>query len=253
MLKKRIIPIQLLDQNRLVKSINFNCFRDVGDPISSSSVYNAQLADELIFLDISRDLEKKIHFLGNILEEVSKVSFMPLSVGGKISSYEDACFLIKKGADKVVINTAAYLKNNLLKEISDNFGSQSLVVSIDVILEKNRYFCVSNNGRKLETSSLEEHINFIESNGAGEILIQSIDCDGKMQGMDMVLLKKVCDFTNLPVIACGGVGNCNHLKEVFLNTEVSAVACGSLFNFTDTNLIRAKSYLSNYDIPFKKV
>ncbi len=252
MLKKRIIPVQLLLNNRLVKSVKFNEYRDVGDPVSSSHVYNSQYADELIFLNIDKN-PTGIEPLEAVLESVSEVCFMPLSVGGGVRNYKDAATLIKRGADKVVINTICYDKPQIISEIANNFGNQAVIVAIDVKKNIEGYSLYSNCGRTMESVPLEEHCNNCINAGAGEILIQSIDQDGTMQGYDLELMRHIKNIVDIPIIALGGAGNYLHLRDVFLESNVSAVACGSLFNFSDSNLIRAKAFLSNYNLDFKIV
>ncbi|MFQ5890822.1 MAG: imidazole glycerol phosphate synthase subunit HisF [Gemmatimonadota bacterium] len=252
MLKKRIIPIQLLIDGRLTKTVRFGSRRDVGDPVASSKVYSAQNADELVFLNISRS-ERTIEAMFELLERVSEVCFMPLSLGGGIRSARDAARLIRHGADKVVINSTAYRDHCVVREVVDEFGSQAVVVSIDVRRENGAYVPYSDCGRRREPVSLDDHVRTALEQGAGEILINSIDRDGTMDGYDLVLLRRVADRSTIPVIGCGGAGHYNHLKEAFLETNVSALACGSLFNFGDNNPIRAKAFLSNYGIPFKVI
>jgi len=251
-LKKRIIPVQLLLKNRLVKTINFDEYRDVGDPVSSSRVYNSQYADELIFLNIDKN-SVDISPLEETLESVSKVCFMPLAVGGGIRNFKDAATLINKGADKVVLNSICYENLELISEISDNFGSQAVIVAIDVRNKEECFTLYSNGGQKKESVSLANHCRNCISAGAGEILVQSIDQDGAMHGFDLQLMDYVNNIVDIPVIALGGAGNYLHLRDVFLATNISAVACGSLFNFSDSNLIRAKAFLSNHNLEFKIV
>ena len=252
MLKKRIIPVQLLLNNRLIKTVQFGEFRDVGDPVSSSKVYSAQDADELVFLNIDRS-GGSIQSLLTLIERVSGVCFMPLAIGGGIRCLADAESLIKNGADKIVINTICYSHPGLIAEIAEQFGSQAVVVSIDARKDPStgKYLLLSNCGTKLEAISLEDHIKTVTRYGAGEILINSIDRDGTMTGYDIDLISLAMRFSRQPVIACGGAGNYMHMKEAFLQTGVGALACGSLFNFGDNNPIRAKAFLSNYNIPFK--
>ena len=254
MLKKRIIPVQLLLDGRLVKTKQFGAYRDVGDPVASSRVYNAQNADELVFLNINRSA-RGIDPLLTLLERVSEVTFMPLSLGGGVTSYDSAARLIRSGADKVVLNSAAYSDPQLITSIADAFGSQAVIVSIDARLDSNsgEYTVYSDCGRKAEAVTLDAHLEKVVAAGAGEIFINSIDRDGMMNGYDIPLLKKVASAVPIPVIGCGGAGHYNHLKDAFLETRVSALACGSLFNFTDSNPIRAKAFLTNYGIPFKVV
>lgn len=252
-LKRRIIPVQLLMNGRLVKSKRFADWRDVGDPVKSSAVYNSQYADELIFLNIARD-RASVQPLADLMQKVSRECFMPLSVGGGIHSFDDAAYLIQNGADKVIINSAAYANKAMLSDLADRFGSQAVVVAIDVKRTADGNYAVwSNSGQQLEPIELQAHMHNCEAAGAGEFLIQSIDQDGTMEGFDIDLLRFACKVSNLPIIGCGGSGNYNHLKEAFLSTDVSALACGSLFNFSDSNPLRAKAFLSNYDLPFKVV
>jgi cyclase len=253
-LKKRIIPVQLLLDGRLVKTRQFGTYRDVGDPVASSRVYNAQNADELVFLNINRSA-RDIEPLLTLLERVSAVTFMPLSLGGGITSYDSAASLIRSGADKVVLNSAAYQDPELITRIADAFGSQAVIVSIDARIDQDSgdYTLYSDCGRNAEPVALDAHLERVVAAGAGEIFINSIDRDGMMNGYDIPLLKKVAAAVSIPVIGCGGAGHYNHLKDAFLETRVSALACGSLFNFTDSNPIRAKAFLTNYGIPFKVV
>lgn len=252
MLKKRIIPVQLLINNRLVKTIQFNNYRDVGNPVTSSKIYTDSDADELIFLNINRD-SRSIESLLNLIEKVSEVCFMPLSLGGGIKTSDDAELLIKNGADKIVINSACYRDKPIISKIAEKFGTQAVVVSIDVKLDESNgnYQLYSDCGKQQETISLEQHIREVIEYGAGEIFINSIDRDGTMTGYDIILGKMVVEYSSVPVILCGGAGNFEHMKEAFCETGVSALACGSLFNFGDNNPIRAKAFLTNYDLPFK--
>lgn len=252
MLKRRIIPIQLLLNGRLVKSKRFADWRDVGDPVKSSAVYNSQYADELIFLNIARN-QDSVKLLADLIQKVAEECFMPLAIGGGIRTFDDAAFLIQNGADKVVINSAAYTDHELLSRISNRFGSQAVVVAIDAKRSGDGYITLSAGATQSESISLQEHIKVCETTGAGEFLIQSVDQDGTMEGFDLDLLNQACAVASVPVIGCGGSGQYNHLKEAFLETDVSALACGSLFNFSDSNPLRAKAFLSNYGLQFKVV
>ncbi len=252
MLKRRIIPIQLLLNGRLVKSKRFDNLRDVGDPVKSSAVYNSQYADELIFLNIARNSTSVLP-LADLMQKVSRECFMPLAVGGGIRNFDDAAYLIQNGADKVVINSAAYSNNRLVSRIADRFGTQAVVVAIDAKQDRANYVVMSASASQPEAVTLEEHIYACETAGAGEFLIQSVDRDGMMEGFDLALLRLACSSASVPVIGCGGAGQYNHLKEAFLETDISALACGSLFNFSDSNPLRAKAFLSNYGLQFKVV
>ena len=252
MLKRRIIPIQLISNGRLVKSIKFKDFRDVGDPVKSSAIYNSQNADELILLNVSRE-NNSCQTLIEILKKISEVCYMPLAVGGGINKFSDAALLIESGADKVVINSSAYNNLELINLVAKHYGNQAVVVGVDVKFCANEYQLLSQNATKIEAIGLNEHLKLCEAEGAGEFLIQSIDQDGVMNGYDIELLKLACSTVKSPIIGCGGSGNYNHLKEAFLETDVSALACGSLFNFSDSNPMRAKAFLSNYDFHFKVI
>ena len=254
MLKKRIIPVQLLAGGRLVKTKRFTAPRDVGDPVASSKVYNDQSADELIILNIARG-ESSIAPLLNLIERISEVTFMPLAMGGGIRTVDDAERLIRNGCDKIILNSACYRQPGLIRSIAHSFGSQAIIVGVDVRFdgELGEYVCYSSCGEVRESISLKEHLGCIEEHGAGELFINSIDRDGMMTGYDTELARLVVNQTRLPVIACGGAGHVGHLQELFLETGVQAAACGSLFNFGDNNPIRVKAHLTNRGIPFKRI
>jgi cyclase len=254
MLKKRIIPVQLLAAGRLVKPVRFGQWRDVGDPVKSAAVYNSQQADELIFLNIERG-RRDVQALATLVRDVSRVCFMPIAMGGGIGSAEDAAFLILHGADKVVVNSSAYDWPEVIAQTAERFGAQAVMVCVDAAWDAaaGRYRLYADCGRRAQDVPLEEHLRRCAEAGAGEIMIQSIDRDGTMSGYDTRLIGLAMKATTLPVIGAGGSGNYEHLREAFLDTGVSALACGSLFNFSDSNPMRAKSYLSNYGLRFKVV
>lgn len=256
MLKKRIIPIQLLSEGRLVKTKQFGPARDVGDPVASSRVYSAQQADELVFLNINRDA-RSIAPMVELLDRVSEVVFMPLALGGGITSFADAETLLRHGADKVVLDSIAYREPALITKIADRFGAQAVVVCLDVRREggapDGAPALFSDCGRVRESVPLSEHVRRVVDAGAGEILLQSIDRDGTMTGYDVPLLAEVSEGCPIPVIGAGGAGTYEHMRDAFTGSRVSALACGSLFNFGDNNPIRAKAFLSNYGLKFKIV
>jgi imidazole glycerol-phosphate synthase subunit HisF len=253
-LKKRIIPMLLLHDDRLVKTVRFDTWRDVGNPVKSAAVYNSQYADELVFLNIARQ-KRSVERLARVIGEVSKVCFMPVAMGGGVSSADEAAFLILNGCDKVVINSAAYDHPEIITRTAEKFGAQAVIVSIDARWEPayNDYRLFSDCGRVSRPVSLAQHLKACERAGAGEIMIQSIDRDGTMSGFDIELIKRTMSVTSLPVIGCGGSGNYVQLRDAFVATDVSALACGSMFNFSDSNPIRAKAFLTNQGIPFKVV
>ena len=251
MLKRRIIPIQLFSNGRLVKSKQFLSPRDVGDPVMSSKVYSNQDADELILLHIDR-FEDSINTLVETVKKISKECFVPLSVGGGIKSLSDAERLFNAGADKVILNSAVFSNPNIIKEIANLAGTQAVIVGIDVKFENNEYSIYSNSSKVFENTPLSDYIEQVISLGAGEIFIQSIDKDGEMSGYDLNLLNKVYKISSVPVIAAGGPGNFEHLYDA-LKIGINAVACGSLFNFGDNNPLRAKAFLKNLGVPLKKI
>ena len=213
MLKLRIIPIQLLVGGRLIKTVQFEGDRDVGDPVASSRVYSDQSADELIFLNIDRN-DRTVAPLVPLLDAVSAVCFMPLSLGGGIRNIEDVALLIRHGADKIVINSAAYEDLDLLRRVADDFGAQALVVGVDVRRDPDGTpVLYSDCGRRRREADLEEHLDRVVAAGAGEIMVNSIDRDGTMSGYDVPLLAQVTERTDIPVIGCGGAGNFEHLRD----------------------------------------
>lgn len=250
--KVRIIPVLLLSGDRMVKGKQFSDFKDTGDPIFAARIYNAQFVDELIFLDINATNENRRTNL-KVIDSVSKECFMPLTIGGGINSVNEIKNLLDVGADKVVINSAVYTNLQLISEAANIFGSQCVIVGIDVKLEDDVYILYSHSGKIKQNVSLEEHIKQVTDAGAGEIFINSIDRDGMMKGYDEVLIEYVMSLTNLPIIACGGAGNFMHLVNTFKNTGVGALAMASIYHFGDNNPVRARSYLKNQDINIKIV
>ncbi len=251
MLKNRIIPIQLLSNQRLVKTTKFSAPRDVGDPIMSSKVYSNQDADELILLNIDR-VDNSVDTLVSTVKKIATECFVPFSVGGGISSLRDAQKLFSAGADKIIINSATFDNPQVITEIASLAGTQAVIVGIDVKLINGDFIIYSNSSTIAQSVSLSDHISRVITAGAGEIMIQSIDNDGLMQGYDINLIKDTVRQSSVPVIAAGGAGSFEHLNEAF-QAEANAVACGSLFNFGDNNPLRAKAFLSNLGIPLKRI
>jgi cyclase len=251
MLKKRVIPVLLLKNNRMVKGKMFSDYRDTGAPISQTKIYNSHSVDELIFLDIEGSLHKG-NELVELIQEISKESFMPFSVGGGISTIQDIRNIITAGADKVIINSAAIGNPKFISQASNIFGKQAIIISVDVKKENNEYIIYSQSGKKRENVTLESHLQMVEEAGAGEIFLNSIDRDGMMDGYDIELLKKIKNIMSIPVIICGGAGNFEDLYQGFLN-GAHAVACASLFHFGDNNPTRARSFLLNKNIAMKNI
>ena len=252
MLKKRLIPLMLIDNGRLIKTVKFGASRDVGDPVQSAKVYSDQNADELLILNASRD-DRTITKTLEILRELSKNCFMPLTVGGGITSIEDVRILIRSGADKVLVNSAAYRNLDLLKIIVREFGSQALIIGIDCLGEAGRWSCLSKCGSIVESIELEDHLRRVQEAGAGELLIQSVDRDGAMCGLDLDLLRKVTLCAKIPVRGAGSVGNYHDLLDGYKIEGIDAIGVASLFHFSDSNPHRAKAMLQNHNLNFKLV
>jgi len=252
MLKQRLIPTLLLKNNRMVKGVNFDKYRDTGDPISTARIYNAQYVDELMIIDIDATNEGR-SFKVDVIERVAKECFMPLTIGGGINTIEDIRNLVSHGADKVMINTAAYLNESLITEASEMFGKQCIVVGIDVRKEENDYVLYSNSGNVRRDIDLIAHVQKMEALGAGEFFLNNISRDGLMEGYDLDLIELVSRNTNLPLIACGGAGNFKHLADAYIQTKVSGLAMASIFHFGDNNPIRARAYLKNNGVPIKEI
>lgn len=252
MLKKRIIPTLLLRKGRMVKGVNFDSYRDTGDPVFASRVYNSQYVDELVFLDIDATNEGR-ETNAEIIERVSKECFMPLTIGGGIHSIETIRKLLNSGADKVVINSAAYSSPELITKGAEMYGSQCIVLGVDVKKEEGTYVLYKNSGKIKCDVLLLDHIKKMVKLGAGEVFVNDITNDGKMSGYDHELIRLVNDAVNVPIIACGGAGNFKHLEDAFVETGVDALAMASIYHFGDNNPIRARAYLMNHQIDIKKV
>jgi cyclase len=250
-LKRRIIPVELLSRSRLVKSVGFAQHRDVGDPVKSSKVYSDQDADELIILNIERG-PQAVPDLATQLRRIARECFVPISAGGGIRTVDDAAQLFDAGADKVCVCSAAFNNEALLQGIASRWGSQALVVCVDVReAGPGEYRLYSDGGTQLQALELEGHLQRAVRCGAGEIIVQSVDRDGCMGGYDAALVARCVAAVPVPVIALGGAGQIMHLKEAF-DQGAQAAACGSLFNFGDNNPLRAKALLKNYNVPLKK-
>ena len=254
MLKKRIIPLLLLKQNRMVKGKKFTNFKDTGNPITAVKVYSSQEADELMFIDIEQNKKSK-NVLLETIKEVSKQCSMPLAAGGGITCVQDVRNLLLAGADKVLINSALIDNPTLIQDVSQIFGSQCIIGGIDYKTDRNtnlKHVYKDCGKTKLKLDPLKYALE-LQSLGVGEILLNSIDHDGMMNGFDSHYIKKISELLNVPLIACGGAGNFMHLVELFKNSSTSAAACASLFHFGDNNPIRARSFLRNYKIPMRSL
>ena len=249
MLKNRIIPCLDVKNGRVVKGINFVDLVDAGDPVEQAKIYDEQGADELCFLDITASNENR----NIMLETVKKTAencFMPLTVGGGVRTIEDIRNLLIAGADKVSINTAAVDNKNLVKESAEKFGSQCIVVAVDAKkIKENKWEIFTHGGRKSTGIDALKFAEKMEVMGAGEILLTSMDRDGTKKGYDLDLTKRVSNHINIPVVASGGVGNLEHLREGIKIGKASAVLAASIFHFGEYTILEAKQYLDSKGIP----
>jgi len=242
MFRPRVIPVLLLKDKALVKSVKFRDFRYIGDPINAVKVFNDLKADELVFLDIEASNEGRTISM-ELVRKVGEEANMPFSVGGGIKSIKDIQKITAMGAEKVVLNTHAVKNHEFLKEASENFGSSTIVVSIDVkktFWGRNAIW--TNSGRDAFSYSPIEFAQIAEQQGAGEIIIQSIEKDGTMSGFDIKLIKEVSKSVTIPVVALGGAGSVEHLHEAYRYGSANALAAGSMFVFQGPK----KGVLINY-------
>jgi len=251
MLKKRIIPCLDVKDGRVVQGINFVNLKDAGDPVEQAKIYDKGGADEICFLDITASNENR-KILLNKVSETAKSCFVPLTVGGGVSSIDDIKNLLIAGADKVSINTAAVKNYNFIRESSIRFGSQCIVIAIDAKkIANNKWEVFTHGGRNSTGIDAIEYAKIIEKNGAGEILLTSMDKDGTKTGYDLELTRAIASLVSIPVIASGGVGSLDHLYEGFKTGLASAVLAASIFHYGDFSIKDAKNYLSEKGIPIR--
>lgn len=264
MLKKRLIPCLFLKNGHLIRSEKFQYHQLLGDPIHQVERINSWSADELIYIDISdeeyydlrRDdmKNKSINNLYDIISEVAKTCFIPLTIGGNIKTIEEIRERLKRGADKVVINTKAIENPEFISKSAEIFGSQCIVVGIDVkINNKKEYEVYGDHGKKATGKDPLEWAKEIEKLGAGEIFLNSIDRDGTAQGYDLKLVKMISEGVKIPIIACGGVGIFEHFVDGIIEGKASAVAAGNIFNYTENSVIRAKKILQQAGIDIRPI
>ena len=247
-LAKRIIPCLDVDNGRVVKGVKFVDIRDAGDPVEVARRYDKEGADEITFLDItasSDDRETMVHVVERVAEEV----FIPLTVGGGIRKVDDVRTMLNAGADKVAINTAAVFNPDFVKEATDRVGSQCIVVAIDAKQvsgpgEPLRWEIFTHGGRKPTGIDAVEWAQKMVENGAGEILLTSMDRDGTKMGFDIPLTRAIVEAVTVPVIASGGVGNLEHLSEGVLKGGADAVLAASIFHFAEYSVHEAKEYMA---------
>jgi len=244
MLKIRLIPSLLLRNGRCVKGVQFANHKDVGYPVTAAKVYEAQGADELLFLDIDATRHDR-ETLYQIVTKTAEQCFMPLTAGGGVRLVADIRALLRAGADKITVNTAAFERPELIKEGAEEFGAQCIVVSIDHKASPGggADTVVTLNGSRENGMTVIDWALQAEALGAGEILLNSVDHDGRRDGYSIDTIRSVSDAVNIPVIASGGVGTLDDLVTGVTDGHASAVAAASLFHFTDQSVIKAHSYM----------
>jgi cyclase len=247
-LKKRLIPALLLREGRCVKGRRFGDFRDTGNPLTAARVYDAQGADELVFLDITasaRGHATTVDVIRHVAEEV----FMPLCVGGGLRSVQDIREMLEAGADKVSLNSAVEERPELIQQAARRFGNQCVVVSIDCRLQDGgRHEVFTYAGMRATGRDPVEWAREAVDLGAGEIFLTSIDREGTMEGYDLELVRSVADAVTVPVIAHGGCGTLDHLVEAIVEGHADAVSCASILHFTDQSVIKARAHMKTYGV-----
>ncbi|MGI6125678.1 MAG: imidazole glycerol phosphate synthase subunit HisF [Planifilum sp.] len=244
MIAKRIIPCLDVKDGRVVKGVSFVNLRDAGNPVELAGLYDREGADELVFLDISASQEGRGTMVDIVQEAASELS-IPFTVGGGISSVEDMFRILRAGADKVSINTAAVLRPELVEEGARRFGSQCIVVAIDARWDpgRNDWVVYTHGGRRSTDRRAVDWAKEVVERGAGEILLTSMDRDGQKSGFDLELTRRVASSVGVPVIASGGAGSREHFYEVFSSTPATAALAASLFHYQELRIGDLKSYL----------
>jgi cyclase len=254
MLGKRIIPCLDVTEGRVVKGVKFVDLKDAGDPVELADFYNKEGADELVFLDITASAEKRYIML-EVVKRVAEKVFIPFTVGGGIRDIETMRRILAGGADKVSINTAAVADPNLIKQASDKFGSQCVVVAIDakrVAGDEKRWEVYTHGGRTPTGLEAVEWARKAESLGAGEILLTSMDRDGTKLGYDLELTRAIADAVKLPVIASGGAGTLEHIYEAFIKGRAEAALLASLLHYRELTIKEIKDFLANKGIAVRR-
>lgn len=251
MLAKRIIPCLDVREGKVVKGINFIGIKEVGDPVECAKEYDRQGADEIVFLDITASHEGRGTML-DVVKNTAKEVFVPLTVGGGIRTIDDFKDTLRAGADKVSINSSAVKNPQLIKEASDIFGCQCVVVAIDAKKCEDGHYTVVINGGRIDTGlNAIEWAKKAEELGAGEILLTSMDTDGVKGGFDIEMLNAVCNVVKIPVIASGGCGKLEHFTGVFERTNASAALAASLFHYKELTVSQVKEELKKNNIPVR--
>ena len=251
MLAKRIIPCLDVRDGRVVKGVNFVNIRDAGDPVELAAFYSQQGADEIVFLDITATSDAR-DTVADVVERTAAKVFVPLTVGGGIRTLDDFQRLLRAGADKISVNSAAVKDPTLISRAAERFGSQCVVVAIDARRKENGGFEVYTAGGRNPTGiDAVQWAAECERLGAGEILLTSMDTDGTKAGFDVEMLKAVTDVVSIPVIASGGCGRLEHFAEIFQQTDCDAALAASLFHFGELTVPQVKDYLRTKDIPVR--
>ena len=250
MVKIRIIPCLDVKNGRVVKGINFVDLVDAGDPVEQAKHYSENGADEICFLDISASLENRDTMV-NVVRKTANEVFIPLTVGGGISTINNIKSLLNAGADKVSINSAAIKNPEIVKKSSEYFGNQCIVVAVDAKKIKNDWYVFSHGGTKNTGLYALEWIENVQKLGAGEILLTSMDKDGTKSGFDIDLLKKVSEFLTIPVIASGGVGKLEHFYQGVADGNANALLAASVFHFNEISIKEVKEYLLKKNIQIR--
>lgn len=249
MFTKRIIPCLDIHNGRVVKGVNFVNLRDAGDPVDVASAYDKAGADELVFLDITASSDAR-EIIVDLVRRVAETVFIPFTVGGGIRTIEDFRMILREGADKVSVNSAAIMNPELISQAAGKFGSQCVVVAIDAKrrADGSGWTIYKNGGRVDMQIDAVEWAMKAERLGAGEILLTSMDCDGTKDGYDIELTRTISEHVSIPVIASGGAGKKEHFRDVLLNGKADAVLAASLFHFNEIQISDLKQYLSEEGI-----
>ena len=250
-LRRRIIPCLDVDGGRVVKGVQFTNLRDAGDPVELAAAYDAAGADEITFLDITATSDGR-RTMVDVVRETARQVFIPLTVGGGIRDTDDMYELLRAGADKVAINSAAVRRPELLSEGSHRFGSQCIVLSIDARRKGEGWEVTTHGGRKSAGMDVLEWARRGVELGAGEILLNSIDADGTREGYDIPLVRAITAAVSVPVIASGGVGDLDHLVEGFVEGGAHAVLAASIFHFGQYSIADAKKHLASAGVPIRR-
>jgi len=250
MLAKRIIPCLDVKDGRVVKGISFVNLIDAGDPVACAKAYYENGADELVLLDITASHENRKTML-DVVKGVAREIFIPFTVGGGINEVDDFTALLRAGADKVSVNSAAIRNPSLINEAAYKFGNQCVVCAIDAKRKEGRFEVYINGGRIPTGIDTVAWACEAEKRGAGEILLTSMDCDGQKSGYDLQLTKIIADNVGIPVIASGGAGNLTHFKDVFEKSNADAALAASLFHFKEMEILDLKNYLKTNGIPVR--